>query len=181
MKKTDRVYDYDFTFSRKRTVTFLDDKTSVKYLAVVKEFNYIDYNDKNYFEVCLEGDDFFIKIWMSTYVDPDHPFFDIFNDFIEEEEYAKNFNTREFEGIPILFSVKNIVQNTPNGEITRSFFKEVIRYEEEYDLSFKNIDSCEDVAADDEEVEEADSDKYDNVDQSSEEDVSWEDYEDDEE
>lgn len=56
-----------------------------------------------------------ISIWVSDFVTPDHPLFEVFNAFIENEEEAENFNEKEIVVTEIQFTVKNILTKSKKG------------------------------------------------------------------
>ena len=67
-----------------------------------------------------------ISIWVSDTVTPDHPLFDVFDAYIDDEAEAEDFDEKEIIGTPIAFTVKNIVTRNKKGEdVERSFFDKV--------------------------------------------------------
>ena len=79
-----------------------------------------------YYDVQVKTKDGMISIWVSDTVTPDHPLFDVFDAYIDDEAEAEDFDEKEIIGTSIEFTVKNIVTRNKKGvEAERSFFDKV--------------------------------------------------------
>lgn len=80
----------------------------------------------DYYDIKIDTSGGIISIWVSDFVNPDHPLFEVFDAFIENEEDAEDFNEKEIIGTEIQFTVKNIATKSKKGqEIIRSYFDKV--------------------------------------------------------
>ena len=80
----------------------------------------------DYYDVKVKTKDGMISIWVSDSVTPEHPLFEVFDAYIDDESEAEDFDEKEIIGTPIEFTVKNIVTRNKKGvEAERSFFDKV--------------------------------------------------------
>ena len=80
----------------------------------------------DYYDVQVKTKDGMISIWVSDTVTPEHPLFDVFDAYIDDEAEAEDFDEKEIIGTSIEFTVKNIVTRNKKGvEAERSFFDKV--------------------------------------------------------
>jgi len=109
-------------FTTKITIQAL--KEGMTYTGVISRIEETTTDKKTYYKVTIELDKGFITIWVNDDVNPEHPMFDVFNEFVTEEN-AADFNVQEIEGIAVRFTVKNLLVQGKNGEVERSFFQKV--------------------------------------------------------
>ncbi len=109
-------------FSRlKKIMTLAENKT---YKGEIFDISKVTKGD--YYEIQVKTDKGIIDIWVSDTVTPEHPLYDVFDAYIEDEENAENFDEKEIIGTPITFTVKNFMTKNKKGEETeRSFFNKV--------------------------------------------------------
>lgn len=80
----------------------------------------------DYYDVKVKTKDGMISIWVSDSVTPEHPLFEVFDAYIDDESEAEDFDEKEIIGTSIEFTVKNIVTRNKKGvEAERSFFDKV--------------------------------------------------------
>ena len=80
----------------------------------------------DYYDIKIKLSEGIISIWVSDFVTPEHPLFEVFDAFIENEEDAEDFDEKEIVGTEIQFTVKNIMTKSKKGqEIIRSYFDKV--------------------------------------------------------
>jgi len=83
-------------------------------------------NKRNYYEVEIKMKKGLISLWVSDNVTPEHPMFEVFNAYIENEKDAENFDENEIVGTVVRFSVKKIATKGKDGEeVQRTFFDKV--------------------------------------------------------
>lgn len=110
-------------FSRLNKIETL--KEGKTYTGII--FDIIKVAKGDYYEIQVKTDKGIISIWVSDMVTPEHPLFDVFDTFIDDEEDAEDFDEKTIIGTPIEFTVKNIATHTKKGEeVERTFFDKVM-------------------------------------------------------
>ncbi len=117
-------------FSRKRILTNLNSEN--KYTGKITNIEHIELEKRNYYNITIELDEGLTSIWVNDNVTPDHPLFEIFDNMIEDEADAEDFDEKEIIGVDIQFTVKKI---STKGNKEHIFFDKVtpLWEEEEYE------------------------------------------------
>ncbi len=122
-------------FSRKRILANLIQ--GKQYIGTIKDIEHIKREKREYYNLSIELDEGLTSIWVNDNVTPDHPLFEIFDELIENDEDAEDFDVAEIIGIKIQFTVKNLlIKRKDTDDTERSFFDKVTPLWEEDDEEY---------------------------------------------
>ncbi len=108
-------------------------KENVTHTGFISKIREVTTDKGTYYEVKVEVDEGVVSIWVSDEVNPTHPMYDVFKEFVTEET-AEDFDVNEIVGIEIRFTVKTLLVHGKKGEMERTFFDKVTPvFEEEED------------------------------------------------
>ena len=114
-------------FTSKRSIDNL--KEGKQYHGTIYSIDLVELEKGSYYDVKIELDTGIVSIWCSDDVNPEHPMFDVFSYFIEDDADAEDFDENEIVGSEVDFTVKVI---TPKkSKKTRIFFEKVTLTEED--------------------------------------------------
>ena len=95
-----------FAFSTKIIKNTLEE--DIYYKGEIIDISPAETEKKGYMIVTLKSKGKTYNIWVEDQVNPAHPMFKVFDEFIYDEEMAENFNPKFLNGTKVIFKVKKI-------------------------------------------------------------------------